>query len=347
MHINNKFLGMFLMGSVLLFQSCLFSAPRQFSEQSHPLSKKGRYSPLSDIRLIKSLMNREAEAPGFLPISFQQSLQYGEYDLEKIYDDKITHILEKKFNDFCMNFRGFLESSEYSIPPIIHVIWIGSPPPHGVQLVVESWKKHHPSWNVKLWTDEDMENFTWVFPRAKFCYESAKIWAEKADILRLEILYQYGGIYCDADQICLKPFDDLVINDLSFFAGILNENKSYKNYLVVANAVIGSKKSHPILKRIIELLKTFQEDPKAAIWERTGPGPCRTACFEALLQNEEEKIVLFPTTYFYPISPLMRESMKKLSFIEILDTIRPESFAVHIGEGSYYKAERKLTQNHK
>lgn len=29
----------------------------------------------------------------------------------------------------------------------------------------------------------------------------------KTDIMRWEILYEYGGIFIDADSICLNPFD--------------------------------------------------------------------------------------------------------------------------------------------
>ena len=34
----------------------------------------------------------------------------------------------------------------------------------------------------------------------------------KADIIRWEILYEYGGVFVDADSICIEPIDDHLIN---------------------------------------------------------------------------------------------------------------------------------------
>lgn len=298
--------------------------------------KEKHYSPLSNLNLIESLVDKDSDHPGFVPLSFRESMAYGGYKIDQRSFYEGFDLLEQKFNDFCRNFQN---SSENAIPPIIHLIWIGSPPPRGVELSVASWKKYHPNWDVKLWTDEDIESFTWVFPRAKYCFDNAKIWAEKADFLRLEILYQYGGIYSDADLICLKSFDDLIKGDLAFFAGIFNARKEglMKNYIVVANGLIGSKKSHPILKRAIEISKTEKEAPKTPLWKRGGPGALRSACLEALYQNQEEKMVLFPCSYFYPMPCEMRAGSPS----EILNTIRPESFSIHIGEMSWNKHRKE------
>lgn len=38
--------------------------------------------------------------------------------------------------------------------------------------------------------------------------------AHKADVLRLIILFKYGGIYLDIDTICIKPFAPLLKYDL-------------------------------------------------------------------------------------------------------------------------------------
>jgi mannosyltransferase OCH1-like enzyme len=39
-----------------------------------------------------------------------------------------------------------------------------------------------------------------------------RIIRKKTDILRFEILYQFGGLHKDTDFECLKPIDDLIIN---------------------------------------------------------------------------------------------------------------------------------------
>ena len=37
--------------------------------------------------------------------------------------------------------------------------------------------------------------------------------AQVSDIMRLEILYKYGGIYIDCDAIALRPFGKIVVYD--------------------------------------------------------------------------------------------------------------------------------------
>jgi len=50
--------------------------------------------------------------------------------------------------------------------------------------------------------------------------------AHKADILRMEILHETGGIYLDMDTICIAPFDDLLhhpcVMGMEVAGGIIN-----------------------------------------------------------------------------------------------------------------------------
>jgi hypothetical protein len=100
-------------------------------------------------------------------------------------------------------------SKQPIIPKLIHQIWIGKrelPPLR--KAFMESWKKHHPDWSYKLWTNEDVENWQGKF-YLKDLYDRAYTIQEKADILRLNIIYRYGGLYVDTDLECLKNFSPL------------------------------------------------------------------------------------------------------------------------------------------
>ena len=46
--------------------------------------------------------------------------------------------------------------------------------------------------------------------KLKHRVDSMSEWNGKADILRWEILYKYGGVFVDADSICIEPFDKLI-----------------------------------------------------------------------------------------------------------------------------------------
>lgn len=81
----------------------------------------------------------------------------------------------------------------------VHFIWLGSRLPNKYLRNINSFKKH--GYKVKLWTEplKDMVN--------KDLFDRATTYALKADILRLEILYQEGGLYCDVDARMLKKID--------------------------------------------------------------------------------------------------------------------------------------------
>jgi len=44
-------------------------------------------------------------------------------------------------------------------------------------------------------------------------YKKIKVISQKCDCIRLALIYLYGGMWCDADTICLKSFEPLFEND--------------------------------------------------------------------------------------------------------------------------------------
>lgn len=92
------------------------------------------------------------------------------------------------------------------IPKILHMIWIG-PKPFPFSKNLERYVELHPEWEVKLWTDSNLPKI-----RNRKIYKSIPIYAAKADLLRIEILALYGGIYVDADSYPVKPLDELIEN---------------------------------------------------------------------------------------------------------------------------------------
>ena len=74
--------------------------------------------------------------------------------------------------------------------------------------------------------------------------------AHKADKLRLDILYKYGGIYMDIDTITYKSYKDLLKYD--FVIGIQEKNYGNENITLYCNAILFSKKNNIFIKKWIE-----------------------------------------------------------------------------------------------
>jgi mannosyltransferase OCH1-like enzyme len=114
-------------------------------------------------------------------------------------------------------------------------------------------------------------------------YHAAPTFAQKADILRYELLYAYGGIYADCDVECLKTFDSFLPN--SAFAG-------WESRDCVCNAVIGSEPKAHFLLEVKEEVKRRWRGGTDIIYETA------TGMFTEVAVRMGIK--LFPPEYFYP-----------------------------------------------
>lgn len=137
------------------------------------------------------------------------------------------------------------------IPKIIHYIWLGGKPlPKIAEKCIESWKKFCPDYEIKRWdeTNLDLNKYQFVLDAIE-----AKKFAFASDVLRTEILYNYGGIYLDIDVELIKPIDNLIA-DVDCLMGFETSN------LLNPGLLIASKPNNPDLKNILEIYKTLKFD---------------------------------------------------------------------------------------
>ncbi len=181
------------------------------------------------------------------------------------------------------------------IPKIIHQIWIGDPDKRPKDLM-RKWELY--GWEYKLWTEKeidalDMQNrLLYFYFYQKGCYYGA------SDIVRLEVLKKYGGIYIDADTELLateSQFENAPFMKTGFFA--VEANKEGR----IANGIIGSIPEHPIITDYMERMRKAEKvEP---VWSTIG-GTLFTACINDYLKSDQPSGVrnvqiLEPHT-FYP-----------------------------------------------
>jgi mannosyltransferase OCH1-like enzyme len=135
------------------------------------------------------------------------------------------------------------------IPKIMHQVWLG-PKPLPTQYL--EWSKKlrelHPDWEYYLWTDADIHDLklTHLLP---LCVS----YSSKSNVIRMEVVNTYGGIYCDMDVEPLQSFDRLLSNE----AFIGKESEKY-----VCNGFFGTTPNHPWLCRMIaELPQWVHKSP--------------------------------------------------------------------------------------
>lgn len=191
------------------------------------------------------------------------------------------------------NLSMIAPSSQLKIPKIIHQIWLGSPVPESFKVLQQSWIAHHigRDWLYKLWTDEDVKHMHLY--NQEF-YDATDNYGIKSDILRLEIIYHYGGVYIDMDYECLQALDDLHYT-YDFYTALQPLDTSF---IQLGSALFGACPKHPIIKHCIETVKDdwhLKGAPK-----KTGPVHF-TKSFYACASTKGNKDIAFPAFYFYPL----------------------------------------------
>jgi len=131
-----------------------------------------------------------------------------------------------------------------SIAHVFHQIWLGDKPlPKEYAEYQRTWRKLNPGWTIRTWTEADLPRDL----RRPEAAERLRAPAERADILRLEILWREGGVYVDTDFECLKPIASLV-DGHDFVIGLAKPGR-------VNNAFIAAAAGHPLLDRALAELK--------------------------------------------------------------------------------------------
>lgn len=99
------------------------------------------------------------------------------------------------------------ESDNQAIPKIIHYSWFGEEKPISIKKNIAKWKKLCPDYEFIEWNEKNYD-----VTKNKYMYQAyqKKIWGFVPDYLRLDVLYQYGGIYLDTDIELLKRPDELL-----------------------------------------------------------------------------------------------------------------------------------------
>ena len=227
----------------------------------------------------------------------------------------------KKFEPYYTqhHYEKAARSKEPLIPKIIHQIWIGGEVPEKFLKLMQTWKTLHPDYEYKLWTDQDIKDFPFENSAAFF---SAKNMGSKADILRYEILYRYGGVYVDCDFECIKPLDPLIYAH-EFFAGIAG-------YDYIGNALIGAKPKLELFKKLSQIMNSLSPDQLNQPWANTGPLIFTRQVWD-FLRRCSVKSCIYPIKFFHPLPNTFRfdywEGKLPRSVIESF--FIEETFAVH------------------
>ena len=179
------------------------------------------------------------------------------------------------------------------IPTIIHQLWIGdvsAPSNH-----MDTWKNKNKHMDYIRWNESEIVKRNMKFQCQAKIDDMSEI-NGKADIMRWEILYHYGGVFLDADSICIESIDNTLLSTKAF-AGW--EQEKVRPGLI-ATGTMGFPPKHPLVKAAIDWILTNDinvERTNKRAWITVGPG-LLTRIYNTGLYND---LTIFPSYSFLPI----------------------------------------------
>jgi Anp1/Glycosyltransferase sugar-binding region containing DXD motif len=147
------------------------------------------------------------------------------------------------------------------IPQILHQTWKDTAVPIAFSKYMESWKRFHPGWDFRFWTDADLAEL--VESRCPECsnlFHSYPMPIMRTDLGRYLILREFGGVYADIDAEAMASISPLLESEVPIFAyeprshAALEFIRSRGFRSIVSNAVILSPAGHPFWDHLLRLM---------------------------------------------------------------------------------------------
>lgn len=187
-----------------------------------------------------------------------------------------------------------------SIPKILHYCWFGKGEmPKTEAKCVTGWKKFFDNYQIILWNEDNFD--VHINRYVEEAYVSKK-YAYVADVARLKALYEYGGIYLDADCKVLKTFDNLL--SCHAFTGFGGDNRE------IAACTLAFEPHDPFIKECLDSYKTDHFINPDGTYNTWSINQRMTKLLMKYGFNPNGKkqciknIIIYPMSYFCPLSML-------------------------------------------
>jgi len=140
-----------------------------------------------------------------------------------------------------------VEQSIQGVQKRIWFLWLQGlrAAPMVVQHCYQTWKLHHPQWQITLLTEENIADYVTVeMPAAKLAALSKNHFS---NLIRMKLLLAHGGVWADATTFCMRPLETWLhcYLDTGFFA-FRNPDRDR----IVSNWFMASRPGHPLLSAV-------------------------------------------------------------------------------------------------
>lgn len=214
------------------------------------------------------------------------------------------------------------------IPKVIHYCWFGgNPKPKLAEKCIQSWRKFCPDYEIIEWNENNFDIASApLYVRQAY---AAKKWAFLTDYVRLQVVYENGGIYMDTDVELKKNLDFLLCHRAYF---------GFEAGRYIATGLgFGAEKGTPILRELMEDYASIPFVKEDGTFDST-PCPRRnTEVFlrHGLVQNDQIQtlsgdLLILSSIYLCPMDFETKKKQKS-----------PDTVSIHWFDSSWQSAEER------
>lgn len=214
--------------------------------------------------------------------------------------------------------------NDNQIPKKIHYFWFGGNEiPPFEQACIDSWKRICPEYDIIRWDETNYDITKNLYMQQAY---EAKKWGFVPDYARLDVIYQYGGIYLDTDVQVIRNFDSLL--KLKGFAGFESKN------LVALGLGFGACAGHDMVRRLRDNYDNIFFEKAKGTYDLTASPFIQTELLKTYglkLNNkiqEVEEMLILPSECFSPDN-------------NMIPHITQNTFSVHNYAGSWTTGENR------
>lgn len=224
----------------------------------------------------------------------------------------VSHLKEK-------NKGAIKETKNMIIPKKIHYMWFGKKEMSPIlKKCIRSWETMCPDYEIICWNENnyDLDKH----PYMRQAYEH-KQWGFIPDYARLDLLYQYGGIYMDTDIELIRPLDEMLYQEA--FTSVEKWN------VINIGGCTGAVAHHGAIKKILDERENVFFEIEGKL-NKTASGFYDTLPFirEGLkLDGTNQKVAgmnIYASDYFHPYDYMSGET-----------TITGNTFSIHHFNGGW------------
>lgn len=173
-----------------------------------------------------------------------------------------------------------------------------------------------------IYTDQDMDLFVRQNYSGLFETYIALPLIQKTDLLRLLLVYHFGGLYSDLDTFCKVSLDTLFLEfpDAEIIVGLeadtdeeTKETFELARTKQICNWTFAARKGNSVLKAVIDaVINNIKNNPDLPTLDKTGPG----ILTDVILNTKNtDGVKILPVHYFCAGVPYESQELLKDGYI--------------------------------